>query len=148
MKGAQTMQTSRREGIGKLTIRKLRFLAVVVVFGAVIVVPQTIPGPVGPHSQSPFGNPPPNDDNPFVQRQMNALNAERQKALVSDAAKLLKLAQELNAEVETSKSDSLSSDQMRKIANIEKLAHNVKQKMSESVITGPSMHDPIIPITH
>lgn len=77
---------------------------------------------------------------------MNALNAERQKALVSDTVKLLKLAQELNTEVASSTADSLSPDQMRKIANIEKLAHNVKQKMSESVISGPTLHDPILPL--
>jgi hypothetical protein len=82
----------------------------------------------------------------MVHRQMNALNAERQKVLVSDTAKLLKLAQELNAEIASSRVDSLSPDQMRKIANIEKLARNVKQKMSESVINGPALHDPILPL--
>jgi hypothetical protein len=35
---------------------------------------------------------------------------------------------------------------MRKIANIEKLARSVKQKMSESVINGPALHDPILPL--
>jgi hypothetical protein len=131
-----------------LTRDKLRFLVLALVCAALPAAPQSqqnIPGPLGQHSQSPFATPS-DDDNVFAHRQLNALNAERQKALVSDAAKLLKLAQELNAEIATSKSDSLSSEQMRKIANIEKLARNVKQKMSESVISGPSMHDPIIPV--
>ena len=45
-----------------------------------------------PDSNSPFGQ----DPNSPEQKRIRALNAERQKSLVSDAEKLLKLAKELN----------------------------------------------------
>lgn len=109
---------------------------------------QGVPSQLGQHSQSPFG-PLFNDqdnDAAFAQRQVNALNEARQKALVSDTAKLLKLAQELNAEVETSDRSALSPEQIRKISSIEKLARNVKQKMSESIVTGTSLRDPFVPV--
>lgn len=64
---------------------------------------------------------------------MRALNAERQRSLVADANKLLKLAQELDAEVKSTSGDSLNSAELTKVAEIEKLAHKVKEKMSTSV---------------
>jgi hypothetical protein len=109
---------------------------------------QGMPSQVGQRSQSPFG-PLFNDqdnDAAFAQRQIDALNAARQKALVSDTDKLLKLAQELNSEIAVNDPASLTSDQVRKIASIEKLARNVRQKMSESIVTGPSLRDPILPV--
>lgn len=72
-------------------------------------------------------------------RQMRALNVDRQKSLVSDTEKLLKLAQDLNSEIETSNQDVLTQVQLRKIADIEKLARNVKQKMSISFVGGPPL---------
>jgi hypothetical protein len=77
------------------------------------------------------------DDTAWQARQVRALNVERQKAMVSDTNKLLKLAHELDAEVSGTNSNSLSSDQLRKLAEIEKLAHSVKEKMSIS-LQGPS----------
>ena len=61
------------------------------------------------------------------------LNAERQKSMVSDAAKLLRLAQELNAELTRGDSTLSPSQQAHKAAEIEKLAHNVREKMSFAV---------------
>jgi hypothetical protein len=61
------------------------------------------------------------------------MNAERQKSMVSDAAKLLQLVTELNAEIEREKPESLTPSEVRQLANIEKLARNVKEKMSTSV---------------
>jgi hypothetical protein len=145
-------RTQRRQSRGVFSGRILRWLLLVVFCTAVSVSPQTqipqgIPNQVGQQrNKSPFGDNPFDDDSTFAHRQMNALNAERQKAVVSDTEKLLKLAQELNTEVASSTSNSLSPDQMRKIASIEKLAHSVKQKMSESVISGPSLHDPLLPL--
>jgi len=128
----------------------------VILLGAAVIAPQgqqvslpgreSIPSQMGTRSQGPFGGMPDYEDIAFIQKQMNALNAARQKALVSDADKLLKLAQELNTEIESANSASLSSDQLKKISNIEKLARNVKQRMSESITTGPSLHDPLAPI--
>ena len=67
------------------------------------------------------------------ERLLRALNADRQKSMVSDANRLLRLAKELNAEIARTNPDSLSLDQLRKMAEIEKLARNVKEKMSTSV---------------
>lgn len=153
MQALLTSRTRQQQGRGVFSASTLRWLFLASVFTAVSVSPQTtqlpqgMPNQVGQQrNQSPFGNSPFDDDSAMVHRQMNALNAERQKVLVSDTAKLLKLAQELNTEVASSTANSLSPDQMRKIANIEKLAHSVKQKMSESVINGPALHDPILPL--
>ena len=68
-----------------------------------------------------------------TEQRLRALNAERQKALVSDTGKLLKLAQELNAELAAGNADQLTAAQLRTMAEIEKLAHSVKAKMSTSV---------------
>lgn len=90
--------------------------------------------------QGPLG-----DNNGLAAKQFSALNAERQKALVSDTQKLVRLAQELKDEIGASKSGSLTPEQLRKIANIEKLAHNVKQKMSLTLGPGPTLRDEIDP---
>lgn len=76
-------------------------------------------------------------------RQLRAMNVDRQKTIVSDTDKLLKLAQELNSEIETTPENELTPMQVRKIADIERLAKNVKQKMSISLVGGPTFHDPI-----
>jgi hypothetical protein len=75
------------------------------------------------------------------EERMRALNRERQKSLVSDTNKLLKLATELDMEVKNAGGNSLSSSEMRKLATIEKLAHNVKDKMTYSIST-PSAIQP------
>jgi len=71
----------------------------------------------------------------FEQRRMRALNAERQKELVADTDRLLKLTAELETEVKKNKSTSLAPDQLRQLARIEKLARSVKDKMSNPVQT-------------
>jgi PBP1b-binding outer membrane lipoprotein LpoB len=85
----------------------------------------------------------PDVDPGMASRQMRALNVMRQKSMVSDTDKLLKLAQELNQEIETGNSTALTPVQLRKIGDIEKLARNVKQKMSISYSGGPSFDEPI-----
>ncbi len=64
---------------------------------------------------------------------MAALNKERQKEMISDTDKLLKLVKELNDEVAAKNEAALTYDQLRKIARIEKLAHGVKDKMANGV---------------
>jgi hypothetical protein len=79
------------------------------------------------------------DDHDPVERekQLRALNAERQKSLVADTNKLLKLAADLNAEINNANAGSLTLDRIQKLSEIEKLAHSVKEKMSTSVRTTP-----------
>lgn len=60
-------------------------------------------------------------------------NAARKKQLADDAALLLQLARELNAEIDKTGEATLSLDEMRKADTIEKLAHGVKEKMKLTV---------------
>jgi len=77
---------------------------------------------------------PPDDLDPVLaERRMLALNIQRQKQMVSDTNKLLKLARELNEEVAKANTGTLTLDELHKIAEIEKLARNVRQRMTESV---------------
>lgn len=103
-----------------------------------------------------FQNSPFNDpyNNPIeVAKRLRTINAERQKAMVSDTDKLVKLATELNDDIAKSNSGQLSAAQLRKVAEIEKLAHSVRDKMLMSVrgsqlngqpfnIDGPSPYFP------
>jgi hypothetical protein len=105
-------------------------------------------------SQTPLTNPPPRPTTitlpaanrvPDANEQMKmreqqekkqdftAANAERKKQISDDSAKLLKLATELKAEVEKTSKDTLSLNVIRKADEIERLAHNVKEKMKLSV---------------
>lgn len=58
-----------------------------------------------------------------------AANQERKKQLAQDAALLLKLANELKAEVDKTDKDTLSLTVIRKAESIERLAHGMKEKM-------------------
>jgi hypothetical protein len=72
--------------------------------------------------------------NPWeTQKRLRLINTERQKAMVADTDKLLKLAKDLNEEIARSNSGELSQAQLRKVAEIEKLAHNVRDKMVMSI---------------
>ena len=75
----------------------------------------------------------PADDNPFTpdlaRKQEQARNNERQKRLVADTDKLLALATELKQDVDKTNKDVLSVDVIKKAEEIEKLAHNVKERM-------------------
>jgi hypothetical protein len=76
------------------------------------------------------------DTDPVAEeRRLKALNAERHKSLVSDTNRLLELARELDEEVKRTNPSSLDQAQLTKVAEIEKLAHKVKEKMSTSVRT-------------
>ena len=90
-------------------------------------------GSMHPFSQhSDLGPPSPEDADPaMMERRMRALNNERQKQIVADTDKLLKLARELNEEVAKANAGSWTPDELHKIADIEKLARNVRQKMTE-----------------
>ncbi len=117
---------------------------------AVLALPggaQNIPQPRGP-LQQPIGqrvggmlDDTGNGDYVEQQERLRALNRERQKSMVSDTNKLLKLATELDAEIGVQNPVSLTPAQMRKLAEIEKLAHNVKDKMSYSA-GGPPVTQP------
>ena len=54
---------------------------------------------------------------------------DRRKRLLADTAKLVELSNELKTDVENTSKDQLSLDVVRKAAEIEKLAHDVKERM-------------------
>jgi hypothetical protein len=76
------------------------------------------------------------NDPVYQQRRVHQLNDARHKSIVSDADKLLKLVTELNSEISSTTPASLTPEQLRKVAVIEKLARNVKEQM-RSPINGP-----------
>ena len=65
-----------------------------------------------------------------------AANAERKKQIADDSEKLLKLATDLKTEVDKTNKDTLSIGVIRKADAIEKLAHDVKEKMKLNVGPG------------
>lgn len=102
--------------------------------------PSTNNGKLGrnyPDTNSQFGADPNADP-----KRIRVLNAERQKELVSDTQKLLQLARELNAEVSDANAASMTDAQLRKAAEIAKLARSVKEKMSFSVGGYPTLKGP------
>jgi hypothetical protein len=66
------------------------------------------------------------------EQQARMRNNDRQKQLVDETQKLLSLANELKSEVDKSTKDTLSLEVIRKADEIEKLAHDVKEKMKGS----------------
>jgi hypothetical protein len=86
----------------------------------------------------------------FMERRMRQLNAVQHKSMVDDTEKLLRLVTELNAEINRTNSNSLTQAQVRKVMEIEKLAHSVKDKMRTSVRGAPDYQDnsPLPPVSH
>jgi hypothetical protein len=80
--------------------------------------PSTIEPPV-------FGS----TENPMKEQMQAATVGERHKRLVADSDKLLQLATELKAEVDKSTKNEMSVTAIKKAAEIEKLAHDVKDRM-------------------
>jgi hypothetical protein len=86
---------------------------------------------------SPFYDP---NSSAESEKRLRMINAERQKTMIADTDKLVKLAKELNEEIAKSNTGELSAAQLRKVAEIEKLAHNVRDKMVMSV-RGPQFNN-------
>ncbi len=84
---------------------------------------------------SPQANPPDANEQMAMHEQnakkanFDAVNSERKRQIADDSAKLLKLASDLKSEVDKTSKDTLSLGVIRKADEIEKLAHNVKEKM-------------------
>jgi hypothetical protein len=76
------------------------------------------------------------------QHRQRLLNADRQKVLVADADKLLKLVSKFNAEIGAANPASLTPAQLRTLGEIQKLAHSVKTRMSDSLYGTPVFMEP------
>ena len=94
--------------------------------------------PLDERQQPPMG---PNDPM-ALEKRLKALNAERQKAMIADTNKLVKLAAALNAAINGKHSGELTPDQLHQVTEIEKLAHSIKEKMCTSVRPSPMMQQP------
>ena len=81
-------------------------------------------------------------------RRMRALNESRQKGIISDTNKLLKLTTEFNAEIASENSGELTRAQVRKLAQIEKLAHSISEKMSANAWVTMGPQSPLSPQFH
>jgi len=118
------------------------------IFSSMFALPagqRPTPNQINQLPHNPLDDPGFNEGDPAVlARRMRVLNMERQKSMVSDTERLLKLAQELNGEIDKSNPEALTPVQLRKIGEIEKLARNVKQKMSISFAGGPSLEEPTL----
>jgi hypothetical protein len=66
-------------------------------------------------------------------KRIQTLNVIRQKSMVSDADKLLQLARELNDDAIAGGTTMSAPVRMRKAAEIEKLARNVRDKMTFAI---------------
>ncbi len=64
-------------------------------------------------------------------RMERAHRADIRQTVESDTEKLLKLAQELDDEISRTAPNALTPAQLKKVAEIEKLAHKVQAKMTE-----------------
>jgi hypothetical protein len=67
-------------------------------------------------------------------RRIESTNLQRQADMTSDAAKLIELAHELKIETDRDAPDTLSMTAIHKAEQIEKLAHNIQHKMTDSSI--------------
>jgi len=65
-----------------------------------------------------------------------AVNTQRKKIIADESALLLKLATDLKTEVDKTTKDELSINVIRKAELVEKLAHDMKEKMKLTV--GPN----------
>jgi hypothetical protein len=147
-----------REGVNAVNIGRLRkrtpslFWGLGLAMGLIIIPGLAVRSQSGPRDI--INRPPPmptdpsasdNYDPTMMERRLNALNRERQKEMISDTNKLLKLAMELNDQIAANNTGTLTWDQLHKMAEIEKLARNVKEKMADGVgQAGPSVDPPIV----
>lgn len=105
-------------------------LALTLSLGAQHALAQNPKFPPLPESQS---GAPEDPGKAKLEREMEKkANQERQAALKRDTEKLLKLATELKEYVDKTNENVLSFDVVKKAEEIEKLAHNVKEKMKSN----------------
>jgi hypothetical protein len=87
-------------------------------------------------------------DPQLAHRQLRALNAERQKELVSDTAKLVKLAKALDRQTQATDGATLTEAQWKEVDRIQKLARSVREKMVQTFGDGPIFRPVLNPAIH
>ena len=78
----------------------------------------------------------------FYEKRLQMLNAAQHQSMVADTDRLLKLVANLNSQINTNNSSALTPEQLRMVAEIEKLAHNVRDKMRMSVRSAVEFNGP------
>jgi hypothetical protein len=143
---------SSSQPVRRWLLRALHYaLGLVLVFVAPGGAQDPLMGPQQPvavqyNPRSPEPGPQFEEDDPvLLAKRMRAINDDRQRRIVSDTARLLKLAGELNAEIAREKPDLLTPDELQKVAEIEKLARSVKEKMTYTEGDNPALSKPISP---
>ena len=107
-----------------------------------VAAQQQTPGALPPLSaptQGPavrgIGSPTDIGENPMRESAHEALirqaNEQRHKRMLDDANKMVQLSNELKADVEKTQKDELSIEVLKKAAEVEKLAHDVQQRMKQ-----------------
>ncbi|HET7208345.1 MAG TPA: hypothetical protein VFI95_17345 [Terriglobales bacterium] len=102
---------------------RLRFLFMLLFFSL------TWPSAVAQSHQIPEEQPLDESHAKILREQAKKLNLQRHETLKRDTDKLLQLATELKQYVDKSNANMLSFSVIKKADEIEKLAHNVKEKM-------------------
>ncbi len=164
LKFVQTQKACGAARIRSLNVsRSVRTALSLAIFLLLAVIPEGHSQSTGTKSGSDGSQPPPHstlpehprfepapgdDESPdsiATERRVHALNMVRQKLLVQDTNKLFRLAKELNQEVASTSPTAWTPDQLHKIAEIEKLAHSVRERMAMAVgEPSPSMFPPTV----
>ncbi|UWZ82524.1 hypothetical protein [Occallatibacter riparius] len=146
--------SNRRFAASLLNARRAFGSPEVLALAAFLVLPAAAQSPVmpsGPSGPSPnhFGHrqqPQPESeigmDGRIEARRIVQLNLLRQKSIISDSEKLLRLAQELDNDAKAGASALSPAERMRKAAEIERLAKEVKEKMTYSIGDPPQPATP------
>jgi hypothetical protein len=127
-----------RLGIGALFVVAIMFI----MFLTPTVGEGLLPGGMEPAQFPPAINPQPDASHPVPNEQeakavsLETATADRKRQLGEQSAALLKLAMDLKIEVDTTSKDTLSINVIRKADEIERLAHEVKQRMKLTVGPG------------
>ncbi len=105
------------------------------VFIFVLIVPLAVKAQLGPNNSGPSPTQAPVESEEmrkFKKEAAKKANKERQAEIQRDTEKLFKLATELKDYVGKTDENILSLDVVKKADEIEKLAHDVKEKMKTS----------------
>lgn len=99
---------------------------------AVVCEAQTIHLPPAVSQSQSMGGMPTTSGDPVQKQQAIAANQQRQVEIRRDTEKMAELMQELKEYLAKSESGVMSVDAIKKVDQIEKLAHGVKGKMKQS----------------
>jgi len=93
-----------------------------------ILPPSQAPSAPGIGAAEPGPNPMRESSHEAMIRQANE---QRHRRMLDDANKMVQLSNELKADVEKTQKDELSIEVLKKAAEVEKLAHDVQQRMKQ-----------------